>query len=46
MAGFEVAAGGGDFGGEALWQELMRSGVTPEGKRSDTDIVFPKAPPK
>ena len=31
---------------EALWQELMRSGVTPEGKRSDTDIVFPKAPPK
>jgi hypothetical protein len=31
---------------EALWQELMRSGVTPEGKRSDTKIVFPKAPPK
>jgi len=23
---------------EALWQELMRSGVTPEGKRSDTDM--------
>jgi hypothetical protein len=31
---------------EALWQELMRSGLTPEGKRSDTNIVFPKAPPK
>jgi hypothetical protein len=31
---------------EALWQELMREGVTPEGKRSDTAVVFPKYPPK
>lgn len=31
---------------EALWQELMREGVTPEGRRSDTDIVYPKNPPR
>jgi len=31
---------------EALWQGLMREGVTPDGKRSATDIVFQKDPPK
>ena len=27
---------------EALWQELMKSGVTPEGKRADAAAIFQK----
>jgi len=31
---------------EALWQDLMREGLTPEGKKSDTDVVSHRYPPK
>ncbi|MCX6353314.1 MAG: SGNH/GDSL hydrolase family protein [Candidatus Aureabacteria bacterium] len=31
---------------ETLWQDLMREGLTPEGKKPDADVISPKAPPK